>query len=186
VAWPTSVVRYEVDLTDIDAPAAAADLFDGVRVRYRDTDGTVQLPKFTQTVPELVRAGFSRTGFLDLGDEPGSAANAAQAAAGFLAEHKFPPNAGRLTVDRPIADLQLGRYVDPWEVRPGHLIAVRGILPRVDALNATTRDPVTTYRVRSVQFDSASATAQLELDSYSRTTMRAIADLQRQALTRRR
>jgi hypothetical protein len=186
VAWPTSTVRYEVDLTDIDAPAAAADLFDGVRVRYRDTNGTVQLPKFTQTVAELVRAGFSRTGFLDLGDEPGSTANAVQAAAGFLAEHKFPPNAGRLSVDRPVADLELGRYIDPWEIRPGHLITVRGILPRVDALNATTRDPVTTYRIRSVDFSASSATAQLELDSYSRTTMRAIADLQRQAVTRRR
>jgi hypothetical protein len=186
VAWPTSTVRYEADLTDIDAPAAADDLFDGVSVRYRDLNNRVQTPKFTQTVPELVRAGFSRTGFIDLGDEIGSVAAAARAADSFLDEHLFPPNAGRLTVTGPTADLQLGRYVEPWELRPGHLFAVRGIVPRVDGLNANTRDPVTTYRLRSVEYSTGSGSATLELDSYARTVARQLATTTTRPLVRRR
>jgi hypothetical protein len=186
VAWPTTTVRYEADLTDIDAPAAAADLFDGVSVRYRDLNNRVQTPKFTQTVPELVRAGFSRTGFVDLGDEIGSVAAAARAADSFLDDHLFPPNAGRLTVTGPTADLQLGRYVEPWELRPGHLFAVRGIVPRVDGLNANTRDPVTTYRLRSVEYSTGSGSATLELDSYARTVARQLATTTTRPLVRRR
>jgi hypothetical protein len=181
--WPTSV-RYEADTVDgLDSPASAANLFSDVTVRYKDVKGYVQNYQASQTIQALSAAGLRRWGYLDLGDEAGSTAAAQQAAEQFLAEHTHPPNAGRLTIARPILDRDTGRMVQPWEIRPGHLIRIRGILPSVDSLNATTRDGTTVFKIASAEYAAATAAATLELDSYSLTTARAIADLQRRAAT---
>ena len=55
--------------------------------------------------------------------------------------------------------------VDPWEIRPGHLIRVRGIQARQDALNATSRDGETVFKVTAVDYSASSASATVELDS---------------------
>jgi hypothetical protein len=68
--------------------------------------------------------------------------------------------------------------VMPWEIRPG-LIRVRGILPRIDALNASDRDGVTVFRIVSAEYRASDAAATLELDSYARTVPRMVADLMR-------
>ena len=173
--WPTTV-RYEADVRDgFDSPASNAELFNAVTVRWRDERSRIRRTTRTQTVTELDSAGLTRTAFLDLSDDAGSSGNATRAGDEFLAQHRYPPNAGTLTVAAPILDNTLGRMVAPWEIRPGHLIRVRGVLPRVDALNATTRDGVTVFRVISSDFNASSASATLELDSYSRTVARALA-----------
>lgn len=176
--WPTTV-RYEADVVDgLDSPGSAADLYNAARVRYRDINGEIRTVQRTQTVAALTAAGLTREAFIDLGDEVGTAANANQVGDQFLAQHQYPPNAGRLRVARRILDRVTGRMVEPWEVKPGTLIRVRGVLPRVDALNATARDGVTVFRVKTVDYSTRDAAATLDLDSYPLSVSQALAALQ--------
>lgn len=186
VARPSSV-RYEADTVDgYDSQGSSEGLYNAVSVRWRDSAGRVQETIRTSTVPALAAAGLTRQAQIDLGSDVGSLANAQRAGDQFLAEHQYPPNAGRLRIARPIVDVQTGRMVQPWEIRPG-LIRVRGIQPRIDALNATARDGVTIFRIASHEYRVADGAATLELDSYARTTPRLIADLlRRPVITRRR
>jgi hypothetical protein len=184
--WPTTV-QYECDIRDgFQAPASAVDLFNGVWVRYTSTSGTVKNLERTQAVARLTSAGLTREGFLDLGDNIGSTANAQQAGDQWLAEHAVPPNAGTLTVAHPIPDFVLGRMIQPWEIRPGKLIRVRGVQANVDSLNPAGRDGSTIFKVKAVTYRTSSASAELELDAYSRTTERALADFVRNPRVRRR
>ena len=184
--WP-STVRYEASAVDgFTAPSSAAELFDRVFVRWVDIVGRSRQRIRTQTVQALADAGISRQDFLDLGDSAGSDANAIQTADGFLADHATVPGGGTLTVARPILDNDSGRMVAPWEIRPGHLIRVRDLAVRGDALVASGRDGVATFRVAATSFDSDSASAQLELDTYPRTVSQAIAKLAKAQAARRR
>ena len=184
--WPTQV-RYEADVLDgFDSPGSAEGLYNGARVRWRDAQGQIKIVGRTAAVPILDDAQLTRGALIDLGDNIGSAAAAIQAGDQFLAEHTYPPNAGRLTVARPILDLITGRMVSPWEIRAGELIRVRGVMPRVDALNATARDGVTVFRVWSKDYAVSDAAATLELDSYAPSTARALAGLLTDNITRRR
>lgn len=184
--WPTAV-RYEADVTDgFDSPGSADGVYNAVRVRWRGPDGQILSTRRTSTVPALVAAGITREAQVDLGDELGSRTNAQQTGDKFLAEHATAPNAGRLTIARPITDLYTGARVQPFEIKAGELIRVRGVLPRLDSLNATARDGTTVFRVWSKEFTARTASATLELDSYSVTTARALADLRARPDTRRR
>lgn len=170
--WPT-IVRYEADISDgFDSPASASELYNAVRVRWRDSKNRVRSTVRTQTVQDLTDNGLTRTAHLDISDEIGSLGNANRIGDNFLIEHQFPPNAGTLTVARRILDLGSGRMVMPWEIMPGHLIRVRGVQPRTDALNPADRDGVTIFRVISSSFNTQNATAVLELDSYVRSIQR--------------
>jgi hypothetical protein len=185
--WPTTTVSYDADIRDgFQAPASAADLYNAVRVRYTATSGTIKNLQRTQTVTALTNAGLTREGWIDLGDNIGSTNNATQAGDQWLAERQYPQNAGTLTVASPIADLQLGRMVQPWELKPGKLIRVRGVQPNIDSLNPSGRNGVTVFRVRSVTFRASTCSAELELDSYSNKTASALADLLRNPKPRRR
>jgi hypothetical protein len=187
-AWPTSI-RYDAAATDgFDSPASAVDLYNQVLVRFIQTrvgPGS-QTTTRTQTVQALDDAGLTRSAFLDLADEVGSPANAQQAGDQFLGQHQYPPNAGTLKVARPIPDYVTGRMVMPWEIRPGTLIRVRGVLPRINSLNATARDGVTVFRIVGVTYTASTATAELELDSYPVTVSRALATLAADSRSRRR
>lgn len=185
VAWPTTV-RYEADVTDgADFPGSAVGLFNAVNVRWRSPGGNIRIRRSTQTVPELTDAGLTREETIDLGDDIASSSIGDQAGARFLAEHKHPPNAGTLTVARPILDRDRGTMVMPWEIKPGTLIRIRGIAPNANSLNVTTRDGVTVFRIVGVDFDASTATAQLELDSYPLTVARALAKLAKKRTRRR-
>lgn len=178
-AWPTTV-RYEADLTDgYDSTGSADELYNAVLVRWKETNGRTRTITRTQNVPALTAAGLTRSGYIDLGDEAGSLSAAQAAGDAFLVNHAAAPNAGRLTVNRPVFDRVTRRSVMPWEIRPGTLIRVRGVLPRVDSVNPTDRDGVTVFRVVSVEYRASEAAATLELDSYSPTVARALADLRR-------
>jgi hypothetical protein len=177
VAWPTTV-RYEAEIFDgFSSPGSADGLYNEVNVRWKDAAGNVKFTTRTAAVTALTDAGLTRSGFLDLGDEVGSVTNAQQAGDKWLIEHGVAPNAGSLTVARPLTDLVTGMPVMPWEIRPGNLIRVRGVQARVDALNATDRDGQTVFRIASREYQAGSAAATLELDSYALTTARALATL---------
>lgn len=167
--WPTTVA-YDADVSDgYTSTGSAEGLYNSVMVRWRDTRGKFRQTRASQTVPELTDVGLTRDGFVNLADELAGSPTAVQAADAFLDEHATPPNQGRLTIARPIYDYSLGRSVMPWEIRPGKLIRVRGILANSDSLNATSRDGVTVFKVVAVDYDTASASATLELDNKSVT-----------------
>jgi len=63
---------------------------------------------------------------------------------------------------------------------------VRGVLPRVDALNPTARDGVTIFRIWTKEYSASQAAATLELDSSHMSTAQMLADLARNRITRRR
>lgn len=177
--WPTTV-GYEATVQGgFDSPGSADGLYNAVTVRWTDAAGRSRTRRRTQTVTELTDAGLTREAFIDLGTETGTEANAIQTGDQFLAEHATAPNAGTLTIDRPILDRDTARMVAPWEILPGQLIRVHGVLPRVDALNAVARDGVTVFRIVAVEYSVDRATARLELDSYPVTVARALADLLR-------
>jgi hypothetical protein len=184
--WPLTV-RYEADIIDgFSAPASGNTIYNKVRVRYRDARGNVRTQGATATVPALTAAGFDRTAFIDLGDQVSSQANALRAGQQFLTEHAFPVNAGRLTVARRIVDLQTGRMVDPWEIRAGSLIRVRGVESYPDALNRTGRDGLTVFKIAATSYSAADASATLDLDSYAPSVARTLAFLASRPLIRRR
>jgi hypothetical protein len=179
IPWP-STIRYDATTEDgFDAPSSASDLYNRIRVRWLDPGNFIRHTVRTQTVPELSDAVLTREAYIDTSDEIGSPIMAAYIGDNFLNEHRYPPNAGTLRVARPISDNDTGRTVMPWEILPGHLIRVRGVQPRVDALNPTNRDGVTVFRVISVDFSAADGTATLELDSYVRSITRVLADIDR-------
>jgi hypothetical protein len=184
-AQPTTV-RYEADAVDgYDGPGSAANLYNKALVAYTDWKGRYHTVATTQTVPALADAGITRALPVDLGSERSSALNAQQVGQQQLAEYVTPPNEGTLTVARPIYDHQRGTRIMPWEIRPGNLIRVRGIQPNINSLNATDRDGVTVFRIVAVDYDTASASATLELDSHPLSVSRALANLAKRGPRRR-
>jgi hypothetical protein len=185
VPWPTTV-RYEADVVDgFDSPASGNTVFDKVMVRWHNR-GTIRLSERTLANPMLTAAGFSRTAYIDTGDEASTQANAHQIGDQFLTEHQYPVNAGRLTVRGPIQDLQTGRMVQPWEIRPGNLIRVRGVAAYPNALNSSGRDGNTIFKIAATSFTSSDASATLDLDSYAPSVARALAKLVQRPFARRR
>lgn len=179
--WPTTV-RYEATVTDgFDSPAPTFELYNRCRVRWLDSAGRVKHTTIQQTVPELDSRGLTRWGYLDLSDEVGSDANALAAGWKFLLDHRAPSSGGTLSLTRPIRDLQ-GGWCQPWEVRPGRLIRVRGV-EASRLLDDDTRDGNTVFRIVSVQVDG-DGTSQLELDMFTQTEQRALVDLSKKRLRR--
>jgi hypothetical protein len=186
VAWPTTV-RYEADVVDgFSASASGNTVYDQVAVRWHNR-GNIHVSLRTQTVPMLTDAGFSRTAFIDLGDDASTQGNAHRVGDEFLTEHQYPTNGGRLTVAGPIIDYADGRMVQPWEIRAGSLIRVRGVESYPDSLNGTGRDGLTVFKVAATSYSASEATATLDLDTYAPSVSRAIAELKwRRPIIRRR
>lgn len=185
--WPTTV-RYEITLEGGGQfPASGQELFNRATVRWVDSHGRVRNTPRTGACPNLDNATppIVRRARIDLGDEIGSLANAERVGDNFLADHKYPANAGKLTVDRPIRDLVTGAMVRPHEIVPGELIRVRGIESYPDALNASSSDGQTVFRIWTLEYNSDTDSAVLELDTYSRTTANAIANINRRRTRKR-
>jgi hypothetical protein len=175
--WPT-VPRYEASVVDgFNSPTPTFEQYNKVRVRWKDTRSRTKTTVRTGAVTELDDAGVIRTGFVDLGDELGSTANANSVGDNFLAEHKAPTSSGTLTLARPIVDNVNNRRVDPLHIRPGELIRVRGVEATwTTNLAETTRDGVTVFRIVSVEVNS-DGEATLELDMFTRSEARVLSEV---------
>lgn len=185
-SWPTTI-RYEADVTDgFSAPSSATEVYNVARVWYTDGIGRLTTVERTASVPDLDDAGLTREAKIDL-PQSNTATDANQAGDSYLAEHAEPPGQGTLTVARPVLDLVDGKWVQPWQIKAGELIRIRGVQPRVAALTATGRDGVSVFKIESVEYRASDAAATLELDEYSLTTARALAATKprRQAKRRR-
>lgn len=184
-AWPV-IVRYEADVVDgFSAPASGTSIFNQAAVRWHNR-GTIRVSRYSAAVTALSDAGFDRTAFIDLGDEASTAANANRVGNQYMTEHRFPVNAGRLTVTAPIVDNITGRSTQPWEIRAGSLIRVRGIESYPDSLNSDGRDGLTIFKIAATTYSASDNSATLDLDSYSPSVARAIADLRNQRRGRKR
>lgn len=178
--WSTDV-RYEAGIDDDwSSPGSAADLYNECLVTWKDARGREQVTKVTASVQVLTDAGRKRTARIDLGTEIGSAAAATAAGTAFLAEHNLPSRNGRLVIAKPIVDYVRGQLVDPWQIRPGGLIRLRGITPKYDALTPNGRDGTSVFRIVATNFRAEDGSVELELDSDSYSTTQAIARLQKQ------
>lgn len=171
--WPT-VAQYEASVVDgFDNPAPTFEMYNKINVRYKDTRGKTRIFTKTQVIPALNDLGLTREGYIDLGDEAGSASNANAVADTFLSEHSSPYSTGTLTVARPIRDTANGRTVMPWQIVPGKLIRVRGIEASHQITGTATWDGITTFRIVSVECNS-DGVATLELDMFTQTEARAM------------
>ena len=178
--WPTTV-RYEVTIAGGGSfPTSTQELYNRVMVRYRNPSGQIKTPVFALACLALDNQSVVRQAFLDLGDEASSATAAQQAGDAFLVDHNVPPNAGTLTISGPIRDLTTGRMVQPFEIEPAELVRVRGIESYPSALNASSSDGLTVFRIWAMTYDGDSDAATLELDSYSRTEINALTALIKQ------
>ncbi len=181
---PTSV-RYEVTLDGGGSfPVSTSDIYNAVEVRWSDVWGRPRVTTMTGACPILDAAGETRRAVIDLGSEVGSASAANRAGANFLADHRVPRNTGTVTVDRPIRDLSTGALVRPWEIEPGELIRVLGVESYADALNASTNDGVSVFRIHATNYTASANAAVLELDADTRSTAAALTRLQKKRTRR--
>jgi hypothetical protein len=185
VAWDGSP-RYEITLNDGGSfPVSASDLYNEVTVRWQARNGRTRSTTVTGECPILTTAGVTRRAMIDLADEIGSSANATQAGTNFLLDHKYPANTGQLRVNRPILDLNTDSMISPQEIEPGNLIRVKGLESYPDALNASDNDGLTIFRIWTMEYDSDTDAATLELDTYSRTVANQVAGLIRKRTRKR-
>jgi hypothetical protein len=184
VQLPTTP-RYDATVYDgFVAPTPSSEIFNRVTVTGKSAGGRDVNYTATSTVDALSTAGITREDTMPAGSEVWSTTNAAKAATAFLEEHAVAPNAGTLRVSRPIRDNETGRWVKPWNIRPGGLVRVLGVQPTQDTLNATSPDGVTVFRIVSVTYDEDNQTATLELDTFTLDEQRAIADLYKRSRKR--
>jgi len=169
---PTTV-RYELDVKDgYSAPTPSSEIYDRVVVTGKDAMGFERVEIVDRNTDGFPRSTTMRmTGNFD-GVDAIAAGNL------FLDQHAAPPNAGTITVARPVLDLWTGRWVRPYAIRSGHLCRVRGVQPTPDTLNPEAKqDGVTIFRIVSNTFSESTGTSSLELDTNVVDTDRAIADL---------
>lgn len=185
--WP-SEVKHVIGMEDgCDLPTSTEQVYDSVSVRWTDPAGRTRNTTVTVTNELLDRAGLHRRGTVDAGDNiVVDLAGAFDFGNKWLADHAYPRGTGTLTVAREILDRQTGRLLAPWELRPGCLVQISGANPSANAQGATSRNGRNVFRVVSTEFNSASGTATLELDSPANSIWDQIATANRNLDQRRR
>lgn len=179
VQRPTAV-RYELDAYDgFRASDGSADLIDHVVITGQDSAGRPAVTHVYGSQPILTAAGFSRARTVDVGTDWRNTANATAIGQNIIAESILRSTSASVTVARKVLDLYTGRYVKPFHIKPGHLCRVRGVKPTQDTLNPSGSDGSSVFRIVSNSYSTDSASSSLELNSYTITEAKAIADLVR-------
>lgn len=182
-----TAVRYEIPIDDgFDDQSPTDELCNVVYVLWTSPNGKDRTTRVPATGTATVRGipdGEVRSRVLDLGSDVGSTTQAIARGNRELADHAYVPNGGTVTLggSRRVWDIDQQREVAPWEIEPGALCRLRGVFPRPDTLNpAGGRNGSTVCRIVSMSWSDSSSQAVLELDSYSYTLRRKIADIVRQ------
>jgi hypothetical protein len=172
------VVRYEVLVwaDQLSNGTQPVEQYNRVVARWRTKTGNLRISVNTQTIPEMDAVGRTRTFFQDLSNISGETGNAAQMNSTVLTDHRYPLNAGQVTVTRPIVDLFTGRRVMPWEIKPAYLVRLVGVEPTPDGLNSSARNGSTVCRIVTRDYDSSTGAAILALNSIPLSMFRAITD----------
>lgn len=173
----TNVPRYEFCtwIDDYQAGPQSVDQYNEVVTRWKSPTGLSKSTTMTQSIPEMTAMGRTRRFFQDLSDSVSSSANATQATSNTLNDHRFPQNGGQVTVSRPVVDLWTGRRVPPSEIDPAYLCRIVGVSPSRDALNNNPRNGSTLCRIVTTDYDAASDSVTVSLDSEPWSMFRAIA-----------
>lgn len=174
----SNVPRYEFSVwaDDYSASAQTVDQFDVAVARWKAPTGVIRTTVTTQSIPEMTAAGRSRRFYQDLTDSTSNEANAAQANASVLNDHRFPQNGGRIIVSRSVVDLWTGRRVQPYEIEPAYIARIVGINPSRDALNNSPRNGSSLCRIVNTDYDADSHSVSIDLDSEPWSMYRAIAN----------
>ena len=172
----SDVPRYEFSTwSDLhDGGAQSVDQYNEAVARWKAPTGEIRSTVTTQSVPEMTAAGRTRRYYQDLTETVSSAANATQANATVLNDHRFPLNGGQVTVSRPVVDLWTGRTVQPFEIQPGYIARIVGVNPSRDALNNSPRNGSSLCRIVSTDYSAGSHSVSIALDSVPYSMARAI------------
>lgn len=169
------VPRYEamVWIDEQESGIQEVDQYNRVVGRWRTPVGNLRITVATQTIPEMDAVGIVRTYWHDLSNTTGDTDNVAQANAKILADHRYPANSGRVTINRPIVDNWTGRTVMPWEIEPGAMIRIVGVNPTPDGVNAAVPNGGGTCRIVKADYGGSAGMA-LDLDGVPVSLLRAI------------
>jgi hypothetical protein len=173
----SETIRYQfyVWIDQYEAGAQEVDQYDVAIARWRSPTGIIKQTVTTQSIPEMTAVGRSRRIYQDLSDTTSDSNNAAQANSILLNDHRFPTNGGKITVSREVVDMWTGRRVAPHQIKPGYVANIVGINPHRDALNSSPRNGSTICRIMANDYDTASNSASLDLDSEPWSMFKAIA-----------
>lgn len=185
--WP-SEIKHIIGMEDgCELPTSTEEVFDSVSVRWKDSTGRTRTTICTLANALLDAAGIRRRGTVDTGENVVSSISSATIFGnGWLTDRAFPRGTGTLSVARSVLDRQTGRMLAPWEVRPGCLIQIAGADPSAYSQGSAARNGRNVFRVVTVEFNSATGAATLELDSPPNSVMDQVATANRNLDYRRR
>ncbi len=176
-----TAVRYELAVEDgFDQTGAESDRLTRVWFTGANVEDRYQAFATSEPDPVLAALNLDPTDTLPLGQSLGGSvfdAEAATRAASVISDSKLQAAAARVTVSRKVFDHYTGRWVNPYKILPGYLCRVTGARSRHDTLNSQVVDGAAVFRVASNDYSADTGASQLELNSYTVTEARAIADL---------
>lgn len=136
-AGAPGVPRYEFSTRDgLSQPGSAFGLCNRVSVTWTDNLGQPRTTIVRSSVPALGNRQKDAAPIV-LPAGRGNLAQGVRVAQNTLAAAAQPPQAGTLTVARPVYDRAYGKWVMPWELRAGNLALIRdtGDLLRVSEVS---------------------------------------------------
>lgn len=177
---PTAV-RYEITAFDgFSAPGGTGEHLNEVWVTGKDVADRPAALRVTGIDSELDAEGLIRSATIDLGSEVFSPTTAQRVGEQAIADSMLVSTGASVTVARKVLDLYTGRWVKPYQILPGHLCRVRGVKPTAATLTPEgAPDGSSLFRIVSNTYSTDSASSALELNSYSVTESKAIAELVR-------
>ena len=167
--------RYVIppDSAEIALAGGGDDLANRAVVAYQTSKGVPASVIVTGDVPDLDAAGVTRTMIVDLtGEGALSKTTAKSKGLDALKTADVQRSSGTATVFGPVLDMKTGRIIEPWEIRAGWPVVLAGGMLRADGgypySRTGARDGRSTFRATQVQYNAATAAAELTLDGGGR------------------
>jgi hypothetical protein len=185
--WPANVGYSATSQDGFEGQPNGDDVYNFAFYRFLDTTDASNPHISTAWLgndmsPELLSGGFTRAITVNKSD-PTDEVTANTLANDYLASKKKVMNAGTLTVSRPIPFYDAGangwsgasRLLDPHMIRPGKLVRIVDLPPRVTERDVTFGTTLpnetlngTIFRVVATDYSSSDNTCRMELDQVTR------------------